>query len=196
MHVPFRFTICGLAELGEHTNTSVQYVLSILDPGYPIPEYFTRFSERNRLELRFNDIIDETPGQLLASPADIDELLRFGQRIELDAPANVLVHCHAGVSRSTAAAALMLAQARPALSGSEIFDAMLHIRDWAWPNLRMVELGDIALGRKGELVAAAGRLYAHQINQCHELVPYFHGLSRDRELRAGFAAGAMAEELR
>jgi predicted protein tyrosine phosphatase len=57
------------------------------------------------------------------------------------------------VSRSTAAAALILMQANPEWPASAALDA---IRPSAWPNLLILEFGDVLLGRNGEIVAAAG----------------------------------------
>src|SRR6266571_8045315 len=71
------------------------------------------------------------------------------------AVALLLVHCRAGVSRSTAAAALILMQANPEWPASAALDAVAAIRPRAWPNLLILEFGDALLGRNGEIVAAA-----------------------------------------
>ena len=73
------------------------------------------------------------------------------------------MHCHAGVSRSTAAMTLILAQARSDLAGDEILAEVLRIRRLAWPNLRIIELGDALLGRNGAIVSAVSRLYREQL---------------------------------
>jgi hypothetical protein len=58
---------------------------------------------------------------------------------------------------------LILAQARPDLSADEILAEVLRIRSRAWPNLRIVELGDILLGRNGAIVSAVSRLYRERL---------------------------------
>ena len=68
--------------------------------------------------------------------------------------------CHAGVSRSTAATALILAQAQPQLDARAVLAEVARIRSKAWPNLRMIELGDALLHRDGSLIAAAHERYA------------------------------------
>jgi hypothetical protein len=73
--------------------------------------------------------------------------------------AHLLVHCCAGVSRSAAAAALILMQANPEWPASAALDMVAAIRPRAWPNLLILELGDALLGRNGEIVAAAGPIY-------------------------------------
>jgi len=110
--------------------------------------------EHERLDLRFNDITEEIPGMRAPAPEDVAALLRFGRDLMRERGAHLLVHCHMGISRSTAAMALILAQARPDRPGLEALAEVRRIRERIWPNLRLVELGDAALGRKGDLVAA------------------------------------------
>ena len=43
MYFPFRITACGLDELVAHCEARVSYVLSILDPDWPVPEVFGTF---------------------------------------------------------------------------------------------------------------------------------------------------------
>lgn len=159
--VPFRITVCGIEELGSYCAVGVSHVLSILDPGFPEPSAFGAFGEHERLELRFHDTIDERDGLIAPQRADVERLLRFGEELLREPPpdAHLLVHCHAGISRSTAAMAALLAQARPDRPAAEAVAEVLRIRPYAWPNLRIVELGDALLGRGGELVAAVRAHY-------------------------------------
>jgi predicted protein tyrosine phosphatase len=156
---PFRLTICGIPELDEHCAAGVTHVLSILDPDWPDPPAFAAFPPHHRLALRFNDIIDPRPDQLAPASADVARLLAFGREPDLTAGSHLLIHCHAGVSRSTAAAALILAQARPDRAAREALAAVAQLRPRAWPNLRILEFGDALLGRNGELVAAVAAIY-------------------------------------
>jgi predicted protein tyrosine phosphatase len=113
--IPFDMTICGIEELGGHAALGATHVLSILDPEYPVPEAFGQYGEHARLERRFHDIIDPTPDMILPTAEDVAAILAFGRDLDAEAPpATLLVHCHAGISRSTAAMALLLAQAMPA----------------------------------------------------------------------------------
>jgi predicted protein tyrosine phosphatase len=67
--------------------------------------------------------------------------------------AHLLVHCRAGASHSTAAAALILMQANPEWPASAALDAVAAIRPRAWPNLLILEFGDALLGRNGEITS-------------------------------------------
>jgi hypothetical protein len=82
---------------------------------------------------------------------------------EPTATRHLLIHCGAGFSRSPAAVALLLAQAAQAISPGDIAAEVLRPRPTAWPNLRIIELGDSLLDRRGELVEAASRIYRHRL---------------------------------
>lgn len=157
--VPFAITVCGIEELGGYCAVGVSHVLSILDPGWPEPTAFGTYGEHERLELRFNDIIDERAGMILPQRADVERVLAFGRDLMAEPSAHLLVHCHAGISRSTASMTLILAQARPDRPAVEALAEVVRIRPQAWPNLRMIEIGDAMLGLGGALVAAAHDRY-------------------------------------
>ena len=182
--VNFAITVCGITELPGHSAVGVTHVLSILDPGFPDPDAFGAFGEHERLELRFHDIVDETPGMLLAQREDIAALLRFGRDLMREKDAHLLVHCHMGISRSTAAMSLILAQARPDRPALDAVAEVRRIRPRIWPNLRVMELGDAELGRRGELVAAAVARYRHVVERRPEVGEMMAGFGRKREVQA------------
>jgi predicted protein tyrosine phosphatase len=154
-----RITICGIPELGEHSAAGVTHVLSILGPNSPDPPEFAAFAPHRRLILRFHDVIEPQPDQIAPTREDVERLLVFGREVSETTEAHLLVHCRAGVSRSTAAAALILMQANPEWPASAALDAVAAIRPRAWPNLLILEFGDALLGRNGEIAAAAGAIY-------------------------------------
>ena len=187
---PFKITICGIEELAGHCNTNVSHTLSILDPEWPVPEAFGAYGEHTKLELRFHDVIDEYNADMIAPRQEhVAELLSFGRGLlnEPQADAHLLIHCHAGVSRSTASMTLILAQALPDVTASRIFEEILRIRPQAWPNLRILELGDVQLNRRGDLVAAAAGIYRAQLDRRPYLVEQMRSNGRGREIEA--AAG-------
>lgn len=181
---PFRLTVCGIEELGALSDARPTHVLSILDPEWPVPEAFGQFGEHEKLELRFHDVIEELPGQVRPREEHVAALLAFGRDLMAEPPqdAHLLVHCHAGISRSTAAMTLILAQHLPEVPADEILAEVLRIRDKAWPNLHMLEMGDAMLGRGGTLPAAAHPLYRMQLERRPFLWDFMSNLSRQREL--------------
>ncbi len=181
--VPFRITVCGIEELGGCCVAGVSHVLSILDPGFPEPAAFGALGEHERLELRFHDVIDEREGLIAPRRNDVERLLRFGENLPREPrDAHLLVHCHAGVSRSTAAMSVLLAQARPDRPAAEALAEVVRVRPHAWPNLRIVEFGDELLGRRGELVAAVRSHYRAVVARNPEVGRAVAGGGRGREL--------------
>ncbi len=147
-------TICGIPELPLFREAGVSDVLSIIDPAAPEPEVLAGFAPHRRRTLRFDDLLFEAPGMMAPSEADILAILQFGADLESRGDAaHVLVHCHAGVSRSSAAAALLMAQHNPGRE-EDAFLALLELRPQAWPNTRMVEIADVLMERHGNLAAA------------------------------------------
>jgi predicted protein tyrosine phosphatase len=188
--IPFGATVCGIEELHGHAAAGVTHVLSILDPAHPVPEAFGGYGEHARLELRFHDVIEDAAADMIAPrEADVAAILAFGRDLMAGAAPRLLVHCHAGISRSTAALALVLAQAQPQLSAGQILQGILARREKAWPNLRMLEFGDAMLGRGGSLPAAAAAIYRHQLGIRPHLAEMFRRSGRGREVDAAEALG-------
>ena len=95
------------------------------------------------------------------------EIGRMSMSFELNdrAGSHLLVHCYAGVSRSTAAAALIMVQMHPGRPARVALDTVARMRPRAWPNLRMLEFGDALLGRNGEIVAATRAVYRRALER-------------------------------
>jgi predicted protein tyrosine phosphatase len=158
-----RQTICGLDELGRHGREEITHLLSILDPEAPEPPLFNVKPPRERLTLRFHDVILPHPDYVLPRRADMEAALAFGRMLPERDPAHLLVHCHMGISRSTAAATALLLQAHPDLDEDEALAHVEALRPRIWPNSLMIRHADSLLRREGRLVAAVGRLYRRQL---------------------------------
>ena len=180
--LPFGITVCGLEELDGHCSTGASHVLSILDPAAPSPEAFGAYGEHERLELRFDDVIEETADKLAPGAGDVVRILAFGRSLAAEPAAHLLVHCHAGISRSTAAMTLILAQALPAQPAAAILELVHGIREKAWPNLRIIEIGDAMLGRDGALVREVHALHRLQLERRPQLATFMRECGRGREV--------------
>jgi len=179
-------TICGISELPEQRERSVTHVLSILDPDHPDPEAFGAYDPHHRTILRFHDIINPIEGMILPAPEHVEAVLRFGDEVAQDrgegAEGHLLVHCHMGVSRSTAAMLTLMAQTHPEESDDRLFERLVEIRPQAWPNSLMIEFADGLLSRNGRLVDSLRRHYGRQIRRMPRYEQLMRDLGRGREV--------------
>ena len=79
---------------------------------------------------------------------DIKSILEFTGTFADDD--NILIHCHAGLCRSTAVAILALVQ--HGATPEEAINKVIEIRPKAWPNALIIRLGDVALEMDGQLI--------------------------------------------
>lgn len=179
-------TICGLSEIESHRARGVTHILSILDPGCPEPDALQAHDRLRRTTLRFHDEIEPAPGIDLPQRAHLEAILAFGDLLSEHArrseDLHVLVHCHMGISRSTAAMTALLAQSHPEEREDRIFARVLEIRPQAWPNCVMVGFADDLLGRHGRLTTALGAVYARQLAARPELERFMLDNGRAREV--------------
>ena len=179
-------TVCGLEELDGHASRGVTHVLSILDPYWPDPDVFRAFGPHLRATFRFHDAIEPGPGVKLPERADVELILAFGR--DAGDPCHLLIHCHMGISRSTAAMLMILAQAHPYESEDAAVDRLLAIRPQAWPNSRMIGFADELLGRAGRLTAALTRLYAARLEAQPGYAQLMRQGNRGKEVEMGLSA--------
>ena len=156
--LPYRITICGLSELAGHAHAGFSHVLSILDPAWPDPDDFRRYGPHRRVVYRFDDVVEVGFGYTAPTRRDVAGILEFGRELLDQPPEQLLIHCHAGVSRSTATAAMLMAQNNPGRE-RDVFEELERMRPRSWPNALMVRIADALLEREGALLAA---LRAHQ----------------------------------
>lgn len=110
----------------------------------------------SHLRLAFHDIAEPREG-FTAPDADlVARLLDFAAG--WDAARPMLVHCWAGVSRSTAAAFIVACQRGPDRAERDIAQALRAAAPYATPNPLMVSLADAALGRGGRMSAAVAEI--------------------------------------
>lgn len=176
-------TVCGIEELDAQGGRGITHVLSLLDPGWPAIDCFDRFGPHDRMLLHFHDIIAPQEGRVMPTPEHMAAILRFGDALRAtDGNGHLLVHCHMGVSRSTAAMLALLARTRPDDDAETLFAELRAIRPQAWPNSLMVRHADDALGRGGRLVEALGRHYARRVAEDPRYKEWMTILKRQREL--------------
>ncbi|HEV7414968.1 tyrosine phosphatase family protein [Tianweitania sediminis] len=105
------------------------------------------------LQVAMHDIAEEREGYVAPSREQVAAILRFAERVTADDP--LLIHCYAGISRSTAAAFIIAAALRPDIDEAELARELRRHAPSATPNPRIVALADDLLDRKGRMIAAA-----------------------------------------
>jgi predicted protein tyrosine phosphatase len=85
---------------------------------------------------------------------DIEQLVHFAREVDLR-QGRLLVHCQSGISRSSAAAAIVLAVALGPGRETEALEHVRSVHPSGRPNKRMLELADALLRAEGRLAAGA-----------------------------------------
>ena len=149
--------ICPLSEVESLVAARApSHLLSLLGPALEPPEALTIPHDR-RLHLSFNDIIEPTEDLTLPSADHVTSVIAFGRRWDA-AQAPMLIHCWAGISRSTAAAYIIACdRAGPGREGL-LAKRLREASPTAKPNPLMIQLADDALGRDGAMRMAIARI--------------------------------------
>ena len=144
--------VCSLAALPETVRaTGASHVLTVM-ANIDQVQRPASVLEANHLKVSMDDITQEMDGFLAPSQEHIERVLNFVRSWDRGAP--LVVHCYAGISRSTAsafAAACMLNPHRNEISIARQIRAASPI---AQPNRLIVSLADKALGREGRMLRA------------------------------------------
>jgi predicted protein tyrosine phosphatase len=126
------------------------HMITLLDPhDARAPE--GRESMR-RLRLDVCDISTPVEGFILPTDVHVRSILEFARTWDAQAP--LLVHCFAGISRSTAAAFIVACERNPHTAEEDIAWTLRRAASHALPNRRLVALGDDILQRGGRMVDA------------------------------------------
>ncbi len=179
--LPFQVSICGVPELPRFADRGVSHVIGILDPGTARPVAYADLGARHHAEFRFHDIVRPETLRLAPSRADVEAILAACEAVLNADPDHVLVHCWAGISRSTATASMLLALRNPGRE-DEVFSALDRIRPQAWPNSLMISHADDILGRRGALVSALKAHHMMQAERSPEMRDLMHEVGRAHEL--------------
>lgn len=143
--------ICNLFEMAHHARVlRAGYVVSLVQPEFQPPTPAGVRPERHH-RVAVHDISEPMEDSVVPGEEHVRGLIAFLDDWPGSEP--LLVHCYAGVSRSTAAALIALtlgAEGREMEAAQALRDAAPH----AQPNARIIALADQLLGRGGRLIAA------------------------------------------
>jgi predicted protein tyrosine phosphatase len=160
--------VCSLARLHETVDSAgARHIVTLLRNTDQVvrPQVVT---EQNHLILSMDDIAQPLEGYELPGETHVTRLIEFVTRWDRAAP--MVVHCYAGISRSSAAAYTAACALNPKRDEAEIAKAIRRASPIASPNARIVALADAALGRNGRMVRAIEEIGLGQA--AHEGVPF------------------------
>ena len=148
--------VCSLARLHDtvaETRASHMVTLLRLIDRVQRP---TSIVEANHLILGMDDIMTPMDGYTHPAEEHVHDLIRFVQG--WDRRAALVMHCYAGISRSTAGAFITACALNPGRDEAAIVHAIRKSSATAAPNLMLVSHADRILGRQGRMVAAVETL--------------------------------------
>ena len=147
-----RIHVCSLARLPETVSeTGASHILTLINATTEVRRPASVDAD-NHLFLGFNDIVEVTEGMTPPAAAHVESLLAFVRAWDRKQP--LVIHCFAGVSRSTAAAFISLCALDPSLDEAELAKEFRRRSPSATPNIRMIRFADEILRRDGRMVAA------------------------------------------
>ena len=144
--------VCWLAALSDtvkatgasHILTVMANVDQVLRPESVLPA--------NHLKVQMDDITEQIDGFVAPSGQHIERVLNFVRGWDRSAP--LVVHCYAGISRSTASAFAAVCALNPNRDEISIAKQIRAASPIAQPNRLIVSLADKALGREGRMLRA------------------------------------------
>ena len=122
----------------------------------------------DHLWLKMDDIAEPIDGYLAPAQEHVEALVTFLDRWDRKQP--LVIHCFAGISRSTAAAFISACALSPKSDEAEIAMRLRAASRTASPNSRLVALADDFLGRRGRMKAAIAKIGSGDFTE--EAVPF------------------------
>lgn len=148
--------VCPLSRLHETVAaTGASHVVTLINDTTAVERPASVPAERH-LFLGISDIVEPVEGHVLPAAEHVKELIAFVRRWDRDSP--LVIHCWAGISRSTAAAFISACALAPRRPEVEIASALRRASGVATPNRRLVAVADDLLGRRGRMIEAVERI--------------------------------------
>jgi len=144
--------VCGLRHIPDVLRlTGASHLISTINADLA-PATPTGLTAERHLKLNMHDIIEPCEGATAPAEEHVGELIAFVETWGREAP--LLIHCYAGLSRSTAAAFITLCAINPDAPERAIAAALRRASDTAVPNRRFVGIADRYMRRGGRMLAA------------------------------------------
>lgn len=167
-----RIHVCPLSRLEATVNESgASHLVTLL--GAMSVRRPVGIARERHLRLNLHDIAEPVPGQRLPDAEHVAAFLKFVRGWDQTRP--IVIHCFAGISRSTAGAFIAFCALRPEREEAAIARELRSASPSAMPNRRLVALGDGLLERQGRMIAAVEAMGA--ASHADEAVPFHLALA-------------------
>ncbi|MGH6762812.1 MAG: tyrosine phosphatase family protein [Phyllobacterium sp.] len=144
--------VSPLSRIGETaTLHKALQMVTLINTGTPV-ERPAHITPERHLFLGFNDINEPQDGMTPPGAEHIEQFIDFAQAWDQGSP--LLIHCFAGISRSTAAAYITAIALNPEHDENTLATLLRERAPSATPNARLIAIADDILGRKGRMVDA------------------------------------------
>src|SRR5712675_1083392 len=144
--------VCSLAALPDTVKaTGASHVLTVMANVDQVQRPVSVLPA-NHLKVQMDDITEQIDGFVAPSDQHIERVLNFVRGWDRNAP--LVVHCYAGISRSTASAFAAVCALNPHRDEISIARQIRAASPIAQPNRLIVSLADKALGREGRMLRA------------------------------------------
>ncbi|WP_299811237.1 protein-tyrosine phosphatase family protein [uncultured Roseibium sp.] len=144
--------VCSLSKLPETiAATGARSLVTLINAEMDVPTPAGIAPDRH-LFLAFNDIVAPIDGLVPASEQQINDFVAFIRAWDRQAP--LVIHCWAGISRSTAGAYVAVCALNPDANEHRLAALLRERSPSATPNARIVAMGDRLLGREGRMIDA------------------------------------------
>ncbi len=169
--------VCPLSQITATVrSTGARTMVTLINKDTPVlrPQ---EIEQRRHLFVPISDITIAAEGHILPAAIHVEQMLEF-VRNRWDRQAPLIIHCYAGVSRSTAAAYIAACALNETRGEDEIAAELRRRSPTATPNRLLIEVADAILGRKGRMIDAVARI--GRGTDCFEGVPFALDLIEDR----------------
>jgi predicted protein tyrosine phosphatase len=149
--------VCALQLVGDlAAKHQPSHILSLLGGISPFPETPAGIEPHNHLKMLVADISEPQEGMIIPGADHMQEVIAFGERWwrESGGQKPLLVHCHAGISRSTASALAIACALMPGAREADLARNVRTLSPSAQPNRLMIAHADELLNREGRLIDA------------------------------------------
>ena len=163
-----RIHVCSLTKIDSVAReTGARSMVTLINPLYPVTRPL-EIEAAKHLHISVSDIVEPLDGHVAPEIAHVQRLLDFARAWDRAHP--LLIHCYAGVSRSTAAAYVAACALRADFWEPETARTLRALSPTATPNARIVAIADELLARNGRMIAAINGIGRGA--DCFEGVPF------------------------